>query len=539
MTTALDTPPAPAGPSLAPVTAMLALAELYPSPSNPRKHFAGLAELSLSITRKGVQIPLIVRERETAQGRYEVVDGERRYRAAQLAGVQFVPAILRDLSDAEVLELQIENALQRDDLTPLEEARGFKALIASNPAKYSAAYIADRISRSERFVVDRMRLLDLVPELQALLDQERIGVAHAELLAKLTPEDQQRAADPGHGGRHDFRRSVGGLWEDIGATLEFDLDDEAKHEGKDPYAGLKAVTVKELEAWIARHVRFNVDRMAETAPLEFGRVQGQITAAALQPGRGKKVVHITHDHHLADEVKDPSQRVYGPRSWKRADGTSTIDPRKDKEVVAATCEHSVLGLVVVGPEYGTAFQVCIARERCETHWRQEIRDRQKSAELRASGQGQKAAAVEQKRRQEADARAKKEEAARALDAKVQAALRPELVAALSQAVPSTVDARMFSWLWVKLRCHGKPHPKTKPADYLRTLVCATLEPANPTDTWGAHYALERGRNLGKAFGIDVAALEKRVRADLVAAEKAATPPKATKTAAKGKAAKRR
>lgn len=529
MTTALDTSPqAPTGFNLSPFgLQFLALTELYPSPSNPRKHFDGLAELSLSIARKGIQIPLIVRERDTPEGRYEVVDGERRYRAAQMAGVQFVPAILRDLSDAEVLELQIENALQRDDLTPLEEARGFTALIASNPAKYSAAYIADRISRSERFVVDRMRLLRLIPELQRLLDAEQIGVAHADLLSKLTPADQARAIDPGGA-----RGRTGGLWVGEEPTLAFDPLREEPDTDADPYAGMKVATVKELEAWIARHIRFDVDRMAETAPLEFARVQGQVATAAVQPGRGRKVIHITHDHHLADEVKDPSHRVYGPRSWKRADGTSMVDGFSHKEVVAETCEHAVLGLVVVGPEYGTAFKVCIARDRCETHWRAEIRAKQKTAQLRASGRGQEAESEDLKRRKAQEAREAKERAALELTPKVYAALRPELAEKLSAAVPSTMDARMFAWLWVKLRCYGKPNPKTKPADYLRALVCATLEPANPTDTWGAQYSLERARNLAKAFGVDAVGLEKRLRGDLAAQQQgaaaAARPPKARK-----------
>lgn len=520
-----DLTPAPVS-GAAPLAAVVPLSDLYPSPSNPRKHFEGLGELALSLARKGVEIPLIVRTRETAQGRLEIVDGERRYKAALQAGLQFVPVIQRDtMTDADVLELQLENAMQRSDLTPLEEARGIKALLKSSTA--TPAEIARRMSRSERFIADRLRLLDLIPALQQLLDQGRITVAHADLLSKLAKEDQARAVDPGRGGRHDFRRAVGGLWQEVGATLEFDLDDEAKHEGKDPYAGLKPVTAKELEAWIARHVRFDVDRMAETAPLEFARVQGQVAAAALAPGRGKKVIHITEDSHLADDVRDPSQRVYGPRSWKRADGTvaSVLDDR-GKRVDAKTCPYSILGLVTVGPGYGTAFQVCIARDTCTVHWGKEIKAKAKTQKLIETGQGAKVAAqAKTQREKEAAADKRREEERKAVNA-LYRRVYPMLAKAVLAAVPAADTAAALAYLWRQCTHSDKP-PKdvTTPDLLLRALVVRDVEHWQPSvrpDNWeNSHHRLNTMQQLAEAFGVNAKAIIAGEKASLAAEAKAA------------------
>ena len=516
MTALATETPAPVAPmpGAAPLAAVVPLTDLYPSPSNPRTHFDGLNELALSISRKGIEIPLIVRRRETAAGLYEIIDGERRFRASQQAGIQFAPIIVREKTDAEVLEMQLENAVQREGLTPLEEARGFKALLTSNPSRYSAAYIADRISRSERYVMDRMRLLSLIPELQRLLEADVIGVAHAELLAKLKPEDQARAVEPSDGPRDE-----GGLWQSAGATLDFD----DRRDESNPYAGLKPVTVKELEAWIARHVRFDVEHMATTAPLEFGRVAGLIQTAGAQPGRGKKVIEITHDHHLADEVKDPSARVYGPRSWKRADGTIGRD-LYGAPTDAPTCEHSVLGVVAVGPEYGTAFQVCIAKEKCRTHWGDEIKAREKSQQLRASGKTTEADASDRQQESDYQARQRREEEARARDNAFYAALHPALVAALAAKLPKVFDARAFRFVWEFVR--GGTAPKVKPEEFVRALVLGKIEPPK-ADAWYPQGAISRAVGIARQFGVDTKPLEQAAREQVAAAAKAA------KKAAKG------
>lgn len=541
MNTATEATTAPT-PGVAPLAAVVPLTDLYPSPSNPRKHFDGLNELALSLSRKGVEIPLIVRRRPTAQGDLEIVDGERRYKAALQAGLQFMPVIHRDqMSDADVLEMQLENALQRSDLTPLEEARGIKALIKSAAA--TPAEIAKRMSRSERFIADRIRLLELVPELQQLLDQGRIGIEHAERLAKLTKDQQKTALASGNDGR------TGGLWADEGDTLDFDTQNEA-----DPYAGLKVVTVKELEAWIARHVRFDVDRMAETAPLEFAAVKRQVDLATAKPGRRKPVIEITHDHHLRDDVKDPARRVYGPMSWRRADGTVYVDDR-GKEQTAKTCEASVLGVVAVGPEYGTAFQVCIARDTCQVHFGSEIREREKNRKLRESGDGAKANAREAKSRDRQAEQQKRAEAERKADNLLYRRAYPKISARITEAVKAApvTSLAVLGYLW-NVCTHGQKLPKeiTTIEALVRARVAQSLKNQAPAgardDAYTNHnYALQRVTAVATQFGVDLKPQLAATKAEIAAEAKAvakAAPASAdakptAKKAAKTKAAKKR
>jgi ParB family chromosome partitioning protein len=105
--------------------------QLLPSPTNPRKLFdpVTLDELAASIGEKGLIAPIVVRPTPVADV-YEIVDGERRYRAAVAAGLTLVPVVVRQLSDQDVLEIQLVANIQRDDLTPLEEAKGYRALVA-------------------------------------------------------------------------------------------------------------------------------------------------------------------------------------------------------------------------------------------------------------------------------------------------------------------------------------------------------------------------------------------------------------------------
>lgn len=339
------------------------LSSLHPSPLNPRKRFdpASMRELEENIKKHGVIVPLLVR-------RSEVIDGERRFRAAGRAGLELVPVVFRnDLTDGEVIEIQLLSAIQRQDLTPLEEAAGFKSLIDSNPSHYSPAYIADRVGRSERWVWDRMQLLHLIPALQQHLDADRLLVGHAEVLAKLKPADQARLNED----------IGGGLWEPSFADLAFDDDDDDE---SDPHRHAKARTVKELESWIARHIRFDVHHAAATAPFDFGPVAAQVDEALATSGRGKKVVPITFEYAVHPDAKS-DERTFGQSAWKRADG---------RDADAPVCDHAVLGTVVAGRHYGQAFKVCVARDKCEVHWKAEITAREKNATLRQHGHGSRA-----------------------------------------------------------------------------------------------------------------------------------------------------
>jgi ParB family chromosome partitioning protein len=162
------------------------------NPDQPRRRFdeAELDELAQSIREKGVLQPILVRPAVFA-GQYQIVAGERRWRAAQRAGVRTIPALVRSLSDEEVLEIAIVENVQRADLSPLEEAEGYRTLV--DKFGRTQAQVADTVGKSRVHVANALRLLQLPESVQAMVRDGRltpghvrplIGVADAERLAE-------------------------------------------------------------------------------------------------------------------------------------------------------------------------------------------------------------------------------------------------------------------------------------------------------------------------------------------------------------------
>src|SRR5204862_1569176 len=169
------------------------LATIVPSALQPRKELAreALLELIDSIRQHGIIQPLIVRQ---AGARFELIAGERRWRAAQEIGLTEVPAIIRTANDLEVLELSLIENLQRADLNPIEEAQGYARL--ANEFGMRQEDIAVKVGRSRAAVANALRLLDLHPQVQVWLAQNLLSVGHAKvLLALKAPEEQLLAAD--------------------------------------------------------------------------------------------------------------------------------------------------------------------------------------------------------------------------------------------------------------------------------------------------------------------------------------------------------
>lgn len=165
---------------------------LTESRTNPRRLFEGtaLAELAESIRTRGVLSPLLVRPL-TAQS-FEIVAGARRFRAAQIAEAATIPVRIVNLTDAEALEAQLVENLQRRDVHPLEEAQGFRALLNLEPV-YSIEQIAARTGKAPAYVAQRVRLTELAASVVEAFYAEEIGVGHALLLAKLQPDQQEKA----------------------------------------------------------------------------------------------------------------------------------------------------------------------------------------------------------------------------------------------------------------------------------------------------------------------------------------------------------
>jgi len=169
------------------------LTTIVPSPLQPRKDFAreALQELINSIRQHGIIQPLIVRE---AGARFELIAGERRWRAAQEIGLTEVPAIIRSANDLEVLELSLIENLQRADLNPIEEAQGYARL--ANEFGMRQEDISLKVGRSRAAVANALRLLDLHAQVQVWLAQDLLSVGHAKVLLALKgPEEQLLAAE--------------------------------------------------------------------------------------------------------------------------------------------------------------------------------------------------------------------------------------------------------------------------------------------------------------------------------------------------------
>ena len=158
---------------------------LAPSPLQPRRHFdsATLAELASSIAEKGVLQPLLVRPNPSEPGHYEIIAGERRWRASQQAQVHEVPVHVIELSDAEVLEVALIENLQRQDLSPVEEARGYRSL--QDDFGHTQERVAEVLGKSRTHVANTMRLLSLPDAVQDLLDSAEISVGQARPLIGL------------------------------------------------------------------------------------------------------------------------------------------------------------------------------------------------------------------------------------------------------------------------------------------------------------------------------------------------------------------
>ncbi len=183
------TPSAPTGPG---DTRKVAITRIHPSVLQPRKDFTpeALQELADSIRSQGVIQPLVVRPKE---GDFELIAGERRWRASQMAGLTEVPVVVREANDAAVLEMMLIENLQRENLNPIEEAQGYQQLIAQFDLSQEEAAV--KVGRNRASVANALRLLKLPDEVRELIRKGEITAGHAKVILGLeTAADQVLAA---------------------------------------------------------------------------------------------------------------------------------------------------------------------------------------------------------------------------------------------------------------------------------------------------------------------------------------------------------
>jgi len=181
---AATTPPPEAQPGE--ILRQIPLKQLQPGKYQPRLHMdpAKLTELAESIKAQGVIQPIVVRQ--LAPGKFEIVAGERRWRASQEAGLTEMPVVVRDLDDRTVIAMALIENIQREDLNPLEEAQSLQRLI--NEFSLTHAEAAGAVGRSRAAVSNLLRLLELPPAIRALLEARRLEMGHARALLTLSPE---------------------------------------------------------------------------------------------------------------------------------------------------------------------------------------------------------------------------------------------------------------------------------------------------------------------------------------------------------------
>lgn len=169
----------------------IAVTDIHRSPYQPRRHFdeAALGELARSVKAQGLVQPVVVRQRP--DGGYELIAGERRLRAAGLAGLDAVPALVRDATDEQALALALVENIQREDLKPLEEAEALRRLREEFGLTQQA--VAEAVGKSREAVANLLRLLNLAPAVRRLLEEGALEMGHARALLSL-PSEQQGAA---------------------------------------------------------------------------------------------------------------------------------------------------------------------------------------------------------------------------------------------------------------------------------------------------------------------------------------------------------
>ncbi|MBE6695628.1 MAG: ParB/RepB/Spo0J family partition protein [Ruminococcaceae bacterium] len=238
---------------------------IEPKPGQPRKTFESepLAQLADSIAAFGVLQPILLRE--IGGGRYQIVAGERRWRASKMAGLSEIPAIILDGSEAEAAQIALIENIQREDLNPLEEAMAYRSL--AEEYDMTQEEISQKIGKSRSAIANALRLLDLPEEILALLASKDLSAGHARTLLGLRDKDDiillgKKTVEYG--------LSVRALEEEVKRYLRKKKQAEEEPEEKAPYV---VDYVNELEKRMQRHlgrrVKINVTKNKKTVTLFF------------------------------------------------------------------------------------------------------------------------------------------------------------------------------------------------------------------------------------------------------------------------------
>ena len=213
------------------------LDKIKANPNQPRKNFdeQALKELSDTIKKHGVIMPIVVNDND--DGTYMIIAGERRYRAAKLAGNQTIPVIIRKYSEREIKEISLIENLQREDLNPIEAATAMKQLMSDY--KLTQDELAERIGKSRPAVANTLRLLTLAPEVIMMVSEGKLSAGHARTLVPLAPEDQVTFAK-------DVVKNASSVRELEKKVRAYNIPPEVMEERKKKKRALASIELKDL-----------------------------------------------------------------------------------------------------------------------------------------------------------------------------------------------------------------------------------------------------------------------------------------------------
>ncbi len=338
----------------------LTLDSIEPSKTNPRKHFdpSDLEDLAKSIKEKGVIQPIVVRPHPKGSSKllWEIIAGERRYRASKIAGVATIPAIARNLDDRAVLEIQVIENLQRVDIHPLDEALGYKELLDKHG--YDVDTLAAKVGKSSSYIYQRLKLAELIPAAQKFFIAGIINAGHAILIARLSPEEQKEiiSEDDGPLWGHYFRKddpqaiSVRSLAQEIHRNLYLDL-------AKAPWKQNDTKLLPAAGACIACPKRSGAN------PSLFS----DITEKNICTDRGcfnqKMEAFLNRAAHEGGLIQISTE--YGAAKPKTA-GVIARGQFREVETKADRCKFTQKAIVVAGYDRGETMDVCTDKT-CKKH----------------------------------------------------------------------------------------------------------------------------------------------------------------------------
>lgn len=361
----------------------LSVHALVPSKTNPRAKLdkAGLEELTESVRAHGILQAILVRripkESRIDGIEYEIVAGHRRWRAALAAKLTLIPAQVRELSDEQVLELQLIENLQRQDIHPLDEANGYKRLVGMG---HSVEDIAARVSKSASYIYQRLKLAELIPDGQAAFRETRISAGHAVQIARLQAPDQVRVLD----------------W-CLGAGY-LPHSDKARRQ-KARKEGEAQQTVRELAEFIEREIHLALDRApfpvadallvekagaCTTCPKRTGfnkglfpdiRDEDTCTDPACYHEKVAALVQLKVEEHQADAGPTPDlladgyeRAVIGKREAITPEHYAIVEKKSQ------ACAFTRDAILATGPNAGKTVSACTDR-KCKTHFDKDGRRR--------------------------------------------------------------------------------------------------------------------------------------------------------------------